>query len=306
MKIYENILETIGNTPLVKVNKMNEAGQATVLLKMEYFNPGSSAKDRIGIAMIEAAEKSGALAPGGTIVEPTSGNTGIGLAIAAAVRGYRMVLTMPDTMSVERQKLAKALGAEVVLTPGANGMAGAIAKAQEICASTPNSFMPLQFDNAANSLAHYENTGPEIWRDTEGKVDVFVASVGTGGTITGTGRFLKEKNSAIEIVAVEPADSPVISGGKPGLHKLQGIGAGFIPKVLDVSILDKVMTVTTEEAGTAARSIAAKEGLLVGISSGATLHAALKLAASPEYAGKTIVALMPDCGERYLSTWLWE
>ncbi len=304
-KIFGSILETIGHTPLVEIKKLNHGG-ARVLAKVEFFNPGGSAKDRIGIAMIRAAERSGALKSGGTIIEPTSGNTGVGLALASAVLGYKMILVMPDTMSVERRKLAAAYGAEVVLTPGAQGMSGAIAKAEELHASIPNSIIPQQFENQANPQRHYETTGPEIWEDTDGKVDAFVAGVGTGGTITGVARFLKEKNPAVEIVAVEPDTSAVLSGGKPGLHKLQGIGAGFIPKALDTTVLSRVVTVEAENAGVTARATASQEGMLVGISSGAALYAALEMSKDPAYSGKTIVVLLPDTGERYLSTWLFE
>ena len=302
-KIKKSIIETVGGTPLVEIsNKLNKGG-ARVLAKVEFFNPGGSAKDRIAITMIEAAEKEGKLKPGATIVEPTSGNTGVGLAWVAAVKGYHLVLTMPDTMSVERIRLAKAYGAEVVLTPGADGMKGSIAKAQEIVKAN-DGFIPLQFDNPNNAPAHYRTTGPEIWADTDGKVDAFVAGVGTGGTVSGTGKYLKERNPAVKIYAVEPDTSPILSGGKPGPHKLQGIGANFIPKVYDASVVDDVIPVSAENAGATARAAAAKDGLLVGISSGAALYAALELSKKPEYAGKTIVALLPDTGERYLSTWL--
>lgn len=305
MKIANNVLELIGRTPLVRINKLN-SGAASIFAKMECFNPGSSAKDRIGLSMIVAAEKSGELKPGGTIIEPTSGNTGIGLAIAAAVRGYHLILTMPDTMSIERRKLAAAYGAEVVLTPGDLGMTGAIDKANELKESTPNSIIPQQFENPANAWGHYQTTGPEIWNDTDGKVDVFVATVGTGGTLTGTARYLREQNPDIQIIAVEPDASAVLSGGKPGPHKLQGIGAGFIPKVLDTSLINRVIAVSADDAGNTARRSAKEEGLLVGISSGAALFAAMKIAQEKEYAGKNIVVLLPDSGERYLSTWLWE
>ena len=304
-KIFKNILDTIGGTPLVELNQL-EHGSARVLVKVESFNPGGSVKDRVGAAMIAAAEASGQLAPGGVIIEPTSGNTGIGLAIAAAVKGYRLILTMPETMSVERRKLAQAYGAEIVLTDGAAGMKGAIAKAEELHASIPGSIIPQQFANPANPAAHYAGTAPEIWADADGEVDVFVAGVGTGGTLTGIGRYLKEKNPAVRIVAVEPDTSAVLSGGKPGMHKLQGIGAGFVPEVLDRSVIDEVMPVTAEDAGAAARKLAAREGILTGISSGAALFAALKIAARPESAGRTIVVLLPDTGERYLSTWLFD
>jgi cysteine synthase A len=301
--IAENILETIGNTPLVKICKLN-AGKAEVVAKVEYFNPGGSVKDRIGLAMIEAAEKDGSLKPGGLIIEPTSGNTGIGLALAAAVKGYKLILTMPDTMSVERRKLLAAYGAELVLTPGAEGMAGSIAKAEAIRAANPGSIIPQQFENPANPAYHKKYTAEEIWRDTDGKVDAFVAGVGTGGTLTGVAEGLKAHNAAVKIIAVEPDASPIISGGKAGPHKLQGIGANFIPKVLNTKIIDRVMPISAEDAGRTAREAAVKEGLLIGISSGAALFAALELSKEPEFAGKRIVVLLPDNGERYLSTWL--
>lgn len=301
--IAKSILEKIGNTPLVEVsNKLNQGG-ARVLAKVEYFNPGGSVKDRIALAMIEAAEKAGVLKPGATIVEPTSGNTGVGLALVSAVKGYHLILTMPDTMSIERRKLAAAYGAEIVLTPGANGMKGAIAKAEELKAEK-GAVILQQFENPANPERHYHTTGPEIWADTDGKVDAFVAGVGTGGTLSGVGKYLREQNPAVGIYAVEPDTSPVLSQGKAGPHKIQGIGAGFVPKTLDISLITKVITVSAENAGATARAAAAKEGLLVGISSGAALWAALELAKDPSYAGKTIVALLPDTGERYLSTWL--
>ena len=303
--IHSFITEKVGNTPLVRINRLN-TGAAEVLVKVEYFNPGGSVKDRIALAMVEAAEKSGALKPGGTIIEPTSGNTGVGLALIAAVKGYKLILTMPETMSIERRKLAKAYGAEIVLTEGAKGMKGAIAKAEELLAATPGAIIPQQFENEANPAYHYRTTGPEIWADTDGKVDAFVAGVGTGGTITGTGKFLREKNPDIKIVAVEPDTSPVLSKGTPGPHKIQGIGAGFVPKVLDTALLSEIVTVSAENAGATARAAAAQEGLLVGISSGAALFTALELSKRPEYAGKRIVALLPDTGERYLSTWLFE
>ena len=298
-------METIGGTPLVDISGLS-AGSARVLAKVESFNPGGSAKDRVGAAMVEAAEKAGALAPGGVIIEPTSGNTGIGLAIAAAVKGYRLILTMPETMSVERRKLAQAYGAEIVLTDGAAGMAGAIAKAEELHRSIPGSIIPQQFSNPANPAAHYASTGPEIWRDTDGNADAFVCGVGTGGTLTGVGRFLKEKNPSVHLVAVEPDTSAVLSGGSAGPHKLQGIGAGFVPEVLDRALIDEVMPVTSEAAGAAARKIAAKAGILIGISGGAALHAALEVAGRPEFSGRTVVVLLPDTGERYLSTWLFD
>jgi cysteine synthase A len=303
-KIADNILSLAGNTPLVRINKLNNS-QAEVLAKVEAFNPGSSAKDRVGIAMIEEAEKQGLLKPGALIIEPTSGNTGIGLAIAAAVKGYRLILTMPDTMSIERRKLAAAYGAEIVLSEGSKGMAGAIAKAEELHDANPGSLIPQQFENPANALAHYKTTGPEIWQDTDGEVAAFVAGVGTGGTLTGVGKFLKEKNPAVKIIAVEPDTSAVLSGKPAGPHGLQGIGAGFIPKVLDTELIDEVIPVALDDALTTARQTAAQEGILVGISSGAALFAALELAKRPEYSGKRIVVLLPDTGERYLSTQLW-
>ena len=303
--IHQNITELVGNTPLVRIRNLNK-GAAEVVVKVEYFNPGGSVKDRIALAMIEAAEQAGVLKPGGTLIEPTSGNTGVGLALIAAVKGYKLILTMPDTMSIERRKLVAAYGAELVLTPGKDGMKGAIAKANELHAATPNSLIPQQFENVANPEKHYQTTGQEILRDTDGKVDVFVAGVGTGGTITGVGRVIKEKNPAAKVYAVEPDTSPVLSEGHAGPHKIQGIGAGFIPKTLDTSIYDGVIPVSAENAGATARAAAKEEGLLVGISSGAALYAALELAKKPEFAGKRIVALLPDTGERYLSTWLFE
>ena len=304
--IAKNILEKIGGSPLVGISDRLNKGGARVLAKVEYFNPGGSVKDRIALAMIDAAEESGALKPGATIIEPTSGNTGVGLALVSAVRGYRLILTMPETMSVERRKLAAAYGAEIVLTPGEAGMKGAIAKAEELRDATPGAVILQQFENPANPAFHYRTTGPEIWDATNGEIAAFVCGVGTGGTVTGTGKYLKERNPAVKIVAVEPDTSAVLSGKQPGPHKLQGIGAGFVPKVLDTSILDEVLPVTAENAGGTARSAAAKEGLLVGISSGAALWAALELAKRAEFTGKTIVALLPDTGERYLSTWLYE
>ena len=302
-KIASDILETIGNTPLVRINKLNSGG-AEVLVKVESFNPGSSVKDRAALAMIEAAENAGALKPGAVIIEPTSGNTGIGLALASAVKGYHLILTMPDTMSMERRKLAAAYGAEIVLTEGEKGMNGAIEKALELQKEIPGSFIPQQFENPANPAAHKASTGPEIWKDTDGKIDAFVAGVGTGGTITGIGEYLHSKNPEIKIIAVEPDTSPVLSGGTPGTHKLQGIGAGFIPGVMNCDILSEVIPVSAENAGQTARDCAVREGILIGISSGAALYAALELSKRPEYLGKRIVVLLPDCGERYLSTWL--
>lgn len=304
MKIYESVTELIGGTPLLKLNHfMRTHGvQAELLAKLECMNPAGSAKDRVGLSMILDAEERGLIHPGSVIIEPTSGNTGVGLASAAAARGYRVILTMPDSMSAERIALLKAYGAQVVLTPGALGMAGAIEKAQELAASIPGSLIPGQFDNPANPAAHYRTTGPEIWRDTDGRVDIFVAGVGTGGTITGVGTYLKEQNPAIRIIGVEPADSPVLSGGRPGPHGLMGIGAGFVPGVLNTAVYDEIIPVTSQEAYAAARSLAHTEGVLTGITSGAALHAACLLAARPENCGKTIVVLLPDTGERYLST----
>lgn len=304
MKIANNITELIGNTPLVRINKMNK-GAGEIYAKLEMFNPLSSVKDRVGLALIESAEREGKLQKGGLIIEPTSGNTGIGLAFVAAVKDYRLILTMPETMSIERRKLLKALGAEIVLTEGAKGMKGAIDKAERLAASTPGSFLPQQFSNHANSEIHRKTTAIEILRDMDNDVDIFVSSVGTGGTITGVGSVLKEKIPGVKIVAVEPSASPVLSGGKPGPHKIQGIGAGFIPMVLDMNVVDEVMQVSDDEAGAIAREAAQSEGLLIGISSGAALSAALKLAAIPENSGKKIVVIFPDSGERYLSTWLY-
>ena len=303
-KIYTSADQLIGKTPLLELTHMEEklALPAKVLAKLEYFNPAGSAKDRVALSMIRDAEERGILKAGSTIIEPTSGNTGIGLACVAAARGYRTIIVMPDSMSAERQLLMGAYGAELVLTPGKLGMSGAIAKAEELAKEIPGSFIPDQFGNPANAKAHYETTGPEIWADTDGDVDIFVAGVGTGGTITGVGRYLKEKNPAIRIVAVEPADSPLLSGGKAGPHGLQGIGANFVPAVLDTTVYDRIIPVTTAEAFEAARLLGKAEGVLVGISSGAALHAALKIAEEPENAGKRIGVLLPDTGDRYLST----
>lgn len=304
-KIYTSATQLIGHTPLLKVTnylKDQNIEGVELLAKLEYFNPAGSVKDRIALAMIEDAEKKGILKEGSTIIEPTSGNTGIGLASVAAAKGYRTILTLPETMSVERRNLLKAYGAELVLTEGAKGMKGAIAKAEELEKSIPGAVILGQFDNLANPAAHAATTGPEIWEDTDGKVDIFVAGVGTGGTVTGIGTYLKSKNPNVKIVAVEPADSPVLSGGQPGPHKLQGIGAGFVPSVLNTGIYDEVFTVTTDQAFTTGRLIAHKEGILVGITSGAALYAAAQIAKRPENAGKTVVALLPDSGDRYLST----
>ena len=306
MDMIKNILQKIGASPLVEISNRLNKGGARVLAKVEYFNPGGSVKDRIALAMVEAAEKDGALQPGATIIEPTSGNTGVGLALVSAVKGYKLILTMPETMSIERRKLAAAYGAQIVLTPGADGMQGAIDKAEALKAATPGAVILQQFENSANPLFHYRTTGPEIWTQTDGAVAAFVAGVGTGGTVTGTGRFLKEQNPGVKIVAIEPDASPVLSGGQPGVHKLQGIGAGFIPKVMDMSVIDEVIAVSAENAGLTARAAASQEGLLVGISSGAALWGALELAKRTEFEGKTIVVLLPDTGERYLSTWLFD
>lgn len=305
-KIAKSITDLIGNTPLLEIQRyaQHKGLKAKIVLKLESFNPGSSAKDRIGYYMITEAEKQGLITPETTIIEPTSGNTGIALAYICAARGYHLILTMPDTMSMERRNILKALGAELVLTEGAKGMKGAIEKAEELAKTYSPSFIPEQFDNPANPLAHRETTALEIWRDTEGEVDVFVAGVGTGGTVSGVGKVLKEKKPEVQIIAIEPSDSPVLAGGKPGPHKIQGIGAGFVPKVYDKTVIDEVKGITNEAAFEAARALAKEEGILVGISSGAALAAATELAMKDEYAGKTIVALMPDTGERYLSTTL--
>lgn len=308
MKIYRNITELIGNTPLFEVSNIEREKQlkARVLVKLEYYNPAGSVKDRAALSMIENAEREGKIGPGALIIEPTSGNTGIGLAAVAASRGYRTIFVMPETMSVERRKLLAGYGAQIVLTEGSRGMAGAIAKAQELEKENENAIVLGQFVNSANPAAHYKTTGPEIWEDTDGAVDMFVAGVGTGGTITGTGRYLKEKNPDIKVIAVEPERSPVLSGGKPGPHGLMGIGAGFVPEALDVSVYDKICTVAEAEAYEASRLLARREGILTGITSGAALHTAIKEAMLPENEGKTIVALLPDTGERYLSTPLFQ
>ncbi len=303
-RIYHSVSDMIGHTPLMEVTNIEkELGlSATILVKLEYLNPAGSVKDRVGKAMIEDAEKRGLLKEGAVIIEPTSGNTGIGLAAVAAARGYRMILTMPDTMSAERQSILKAYGAEIVLTEGARGMAGAIEKAEELAAQIPGSFIPGQFDNPANPAAHYATTGPEIWEDTGGRLDVFIAGVGTGGTLTGTGRYLKQQDPHVRVVALEPADSPVLSQGKAGPHGIQGIGANFVPRVLDRDLIDEILTATVEESYAAAKMLAKREGISVGISSGAALSGAVRLARRPENTGKVIVALLPDSGDRYYST----
>lgn len=304
MTVYKAISDLIGNTPLVELTHIEEKEglDASVVAKVEFFNPAGSVKDRIAKKMIEDAEKKGLIKPGATLIEPTSGNTGIGIASVAAAKGYKAIMTMPETMSVERRNLLKAYGAKVVLTDGKAGMKGAIAKAKELAATIPNSFIPSQFENPSNPQAHYESTGPEIWKDTEGKVDIFVAGVGTGGTVSGTGKYLKDQNPNVKVVAVEPATSPVLSEGHAGPHGIQGIGAGFVPNILDTSVYDEVLTVTNEQAYETGRLIAHNEGMLVGISSGAATYAAIQIAKRPENKGKTIVVLLPDTGERYLST----
>ncbi len=306
--IYGSVTELIGHTPLLAAKSFAAAHglKANLLVKLEYFNPAGSVKDRIAIAMIEQAEKDGRIAPGATLIEPTSGNTGIGIASVAAARGYRAILTMPETMSIERRNLLKAYGAEIVLTDGSQGMKGAIAKAEELQRTTPNAFIPSQFENPANPAVHERTTGPEIWADTDGAVDAFVAGVGTGGTVTGVGRFLKSKNPGIHVVAVEPVDSPVLTGGKPGPHKIQGIGAGFVPATLDTNVYNEVIRVSNDDAFAYGKEFARREGVLIGISSGAALAAAVELAKRPAYEGKTVVALLPDGGDRYLSTDLFQ
>lgn len=303
-KLYQSVTEMIGGTPLLQANRFAASKnlEANILVKLEYFNPAGSVKDRIAKAMIEDAEKSGKLAPGATIIEPTSGNTGIGLASVAVAKGYKAILTMPETMSIERRKLLAAYGAQIVLTPGAKGMKGAIAKAEELAKSTPNSFIPSQFTNQANPEAHEATTGPEIWQDADGKVDAFVAGVGTGGTLTGVSRYLKKQNASVHVAAVEPESSPILSQGHAGPHKIQGIGAGFVPETLDTKIYDEVLPVSNDDAFQMGRDFARTEGILIGISSGAALAAAVQLAKRPEFKGKNIVALLPDTGDRYLST----
>ncbi len=303
MNIYRDLTQLVGNTPLLELSRYGAAAgcRARLVAKLELFNPLSSVKDRVALAMLDDAEAAGAIRPGSVIIEPTSGNTGIGLAFACAVKGYRLMLTMPDTMSAERRAILTALGAELVLTPGSGGMTAAVNKAKELHAATPDSFIPQQFENPANAAAHEQTTGPEIWRDTDGQVDVFVAGVGTGGTVTGVGHVLKQHKPSVRVVAVEPAASPVLSGGTAGSHPLQGIGAGFVPAVLDTAIYDEIVRVTREQAVNAARQVAKTEGLLIGLSGGAALHAATQIAAHPDMTGKMIVVLLPDTGERYLS-----
>ena len=305
-KVYNDITEIFGNTPLVKLNKVTDGAGATVLAKLEFYNPSASVKDRLGVAIVDAAEKSGDLKPGGTIVEATSGNTGIALAMVAAARGYKVILTMPETMSKERRMLLRAYGAELVLTPGSEGMKGAVTKAEELVGSTPGAILAKQFANAANPAIHEATTGPEVWNDTDGAVDIFVAGIGTGGTITGTGHYLKSKKPGVQIVAVEPEESPILNGGAPGPHKIQGIGANFVPEILDREVYDEVIDVNITQSVAMARRLAVEEGILAGISSGATVTAAVELAKRPENAGKTIVVIVASFGERYLSTVLYE
>jgi cysteine synthase A len=305
-KIFEDITKTIGRTPLVRINKLNKGSKSIILVKLESFNPLSSVKDRIGVSMIEAAEQEGLLKKNAVIVEPTSGNTGISLAFVCAAKGYRLILTMPDTMSIERRHLLVILGAELVLTEGAKGMKGAVDKAEELAKGIENSFVPQQFNNPANPEIHRRTTAEEIWQDTDGAVDIFIAGIGTGGTITGVGEILKQRKPHAKVIGVEPKDSPVLSGGKAGPHKIQGIGAGFVPGILNQSVMDEIITVAHEDAGEIARRLAKEEGILVGISSGANLWAALKVGERPEAEGKTIVTVLPDTGERYLSTWLFQ
>jgi len=304
-QIYASVTEAVGRTPLVRLNRLTEGVDATVLAKLESSNPAGSVKDRIGVAIVDAAEKAGALRPGGTIVEATSGNTGIALAMVGAARGYRVILAMPETMSTERRVLLRAFGAEIVLTPGSGGMSGAVEKAQEIVASTGNAILAQQFANEANPAIHRATTAEEIWADTDGGIDIFVSGIGTGGTITGVGRLLKERRPGVQVVAVEPLDSPILNGGKPGPHKIQGLGANFVPEVLDTTVYDEVVDVSFEDALDVARRLASEEGILAGVSSGAIVWAALQVGMRPENAGKTIVAIVPDTGERYISTPLW-
>jgi cysteine synthase A len=305
-RTYDNITEVTGNTPLVRINRLTEGAGATVYAKLEFYNPGNSVKDRLGKAIIDAAEKSGELKPGGTIVEGTSGNTGIALALVGAARGYKVILTMPETMSIERRVLVRAFGAEIVLTPGSEGMRGAVNKAQEIVANTPGAILARQFENEANPEIHRQTTAEEIWNDTNGEVDIFIAGVGTGGTITGVGQVLKQRKPGVQIIAVEPQESPILNGGAPGPHKIQGIGANFVPPILDTTAYDEVFDVNIDQALEFARRLAAEEGILAGISTGAIFYAATEVAKRPENAGKTIVAIVCDFGERYLSTALWE
>ncbi|MFJ2617726.1 cysteine synthase A [Glutamicibacter sp. NPDC087344] len=305
-KIYNNVTEVVGGTPLVKLNRLSEGLPGNIAVKLEFYNPANSVKDRIGVAIVDAAEKAGALKPGGTIVEGTSGNTGIALAMVGAARGYKVILTMPETMSTERRVMLRAFGAEIVLTPGADGMRGAVEKAKEIVATTENAIWAQQFANAANPQVHETTTGPEIWEDTDGAVDILVAGIGTGGTITGAGRFLKSKNANLQLVAVEPKDSPILNGGKPGPHKIQGLGANFIPEVLDTDLYDEVLDASIEDSVATARALGVQEGILGGISAGAAVWGALQVAAREENAGKLIVAIIPDFGERYISTLLFD
>lgn len=305
-KIFEDITKTIGRTPLVRINKLNKGSKSIILVKLESFNPLSSVKDRIGVSMIEAAEREGLLKKNSVIIEPTSGNTGISLAFVCAAKGYRLILTMPDTMSIERRHLLVILGAELVLTEGTKGMKGAVDKAEELAKGIENSFVPQQFNNPANPEIHRRTTAEEIWQDTDGAVDIFIAGIGTGGTITGVGEILKQRKPQAKVIGVEPKDSPVLSGGKAGPHKIQGIGAGFVPGILNQSVMDEIITVAHEDAGEIARRLAKEEGILAGISSGANLWAALKVGERPEAEGKTIVTVLPDTGERYLSTWLFQ